>query len=341
MDYNTRGKIRGVMGACIVALILALVAVPVGTSLFPASGVAEQSAVYGAAKKMTVKFNGNGGKAAKASKRVIIGKKYGVLPTATRSGYTFKGWYSKKSGGKRVTKNSKVSSSYKTIYAIWGAGQYTITFDGNGGTAFPKTKKVTYRSFVGTLPGGTRPEYELAGWYTARVGGTKITESSVYNKKGNMTLYAHWIVKPPLHIGDMRVYDEKSEVSWSWECGLIEDNFEASHRGYYNDDYDWSDNSSRYQMSKGDYLTFLLDSKYTTLTGTLFLLYADRNTEGNMRLKIYLDNILTYTSPVMMKNVRPIEFSMDVRNVEQVRFEIDSENTWSPNIGIDASFGQL
>jgi uncharacterized repeat protein (TIGR02543 family) len=51
---------------------------------------------------------------------VTYAKKYGKLPTPKRSGYKFKGWYTKKSGGKKVTAKSKVAIlKTTTLYARW------------------------------------------------------------------------------------------------------------------------------------------------------------------------------------------------------------------------------
>ena len=75
-----------------------------------------------AAKKITVKFNANGsGASVKTSKKTVtVGKKYGKLPTATRKGYTFKGWYTKKSGGTKVTSSTTVTKKKThTLYAHW------------------------------------------------------------------------------------------------------------------------------------------------------------------------------------------------------------------------------
>jgi len=68
-----------------------------------------------------VKFNVNKGKKIKTkSKSVTYAKKFGKLPTPKRSGYTFKGWYTKKVGGKKVTKNSTVKiTKATTLYAHW------------------------------------------------------------------------------------------------------------------------------------------------------------------------------------------------------------------------------
>jgi uncharacterized repeat protein (TIGR02543 family) len=77
------------------------------------------NAVYAATKKVTVKFNANGGKTSKKSKKVTYNVKIGKLPKATRANYTFKGWYTKKSGGKKYTTTTKVTTKKLTLYAQW------------------------------------------------------------------------------------------------------------------------------------------------------------------------------------------------------------------------------
>lgn len=81
--------------------------------------------------KYKIKFNANKGKVSKKSKKVQAGKKYGSLPNPKRKNYKFKGWYTKKTGGKRVTKNTIIKNLKRhTLYAHWfgpkGTGK-TIT----------------------------------------------------------------------------------------------------------------------------------------------------------------------------------------------------------------------
>lgn len=67
-----------------------------------------------------VKFNANKGKVSKKSKVVTVCKKYGSLPKPTREGYTFKGWYTQKKGGDRITSGTVVyKSKTHTLYARW------------------------------------------------------------------------------------------------------------------------------------------------------------------------------------------------------------------------------
>lgn len=69
---------------------------------------------------VTIKFNANKGKVSKKSKKVKIFSKYGKLPKPKRKGYKFRGWYTKKSGGIKVTAKT-YTKYYKnhTLYAHW------------------------------------------------------------------------------------------------------------------------------------------------------------------------------------------------------------------------------
>ena len=144
-------------------------------------------------EKYTVTFNANGGTVSPTSKTVTYGSKYGDLPTPTRTGYTFNGWYTAASGGSKVTSSTTVTTaSNHTLYAHWTPNQYTVTFDANDGSGWTTSQKVTYDSTYGTLPTRTRTGYTFNGWYTAKTGGTKITSSSKVTTAKNHTLYAQW-----------------------------------------------------------------------------------------------------------------------------------------------------
>lgn len=64
-------------------------------------------------------------------------KKYGItLPTPTKEGYVFKGWYTE--DGTLVTRNTKFvidseGNYVDTLYARWEAASYTVNFDNQGG----------------------------------------------------------------------------------------------------------------------------------------------------------------------------------------------------------------
>ncbi|MDR1853258.1 MAG: lectin like domain-containing protein [Propionibacteriaceae bacterium] len=135
-------------------------------------------------------FNVNGGnKLKKSSFPTRYGKKI-TMPKPKRTNYKFLGWYTAKSGGKKVTSTKKVTVG--TLYAHWKGIKKTVKFDANGGTVAKKSKSVYYGSKYGTLPAPTRSGYTFIGWYTAKKGGTKITASKKAKLTKNLKVFAHW-----------------------------------------------------------------------------------------------------------------------------------------------------
>ena len=141
----------------------------------------------------TLAFDGNGGKASESSRTVQYGSQYGSLPTATRTGHTFQGWYTAKSGGTKVSPSTTMGTANTTLYAHWSVNAYTLAFDGNGGKASESSRKVQYGNQYGTLPTATRTGYAFQGWYTARSGGSQVSSSTTM-EAANTTVYAHWTV---------------------------------------------------------------------------------------------------------------------------------------------------
>ena len=65
-------------------------------------------------------FDANGGQVSQGSKKVLYSETYGELPTPTRTGYSFEGWYTGKTSGVKITEQSKVDIvADSTLYARW------------------------------------------------------------------------------------------------------------------------------------------------------------------------------------------------------------------------------
>ncbi|MCD8005850.1 MAG: PASTA domain-containing protein [Oscillospiraceae bacterium] len=76
---------------------------------------------------ITVTFDANGGSVSQSSTTVYYESSYGSLPTPTRTGYTFAGWYTSAQGGEKVTESTTVTTqSAHTLYAHWTAISYTV-----------------------------------------------------------------------------------------------------------------------------------------------------------------------------------------------------------------------
>ena len=125
--------------------------------------------------------------------------KYGTLATATRTGYTFAGWYTAESGGDQVTENSSVLPQCSTIWSRWTANTYTVAFNANGGSGTMSNETFTYDTAKAlTANAFTRAGYTFVGWNTKSDGtGTPYSnEHLVLNltatSGGTVTLYAQW-----------------------------------------------------------------------------------------------------------------------------------------------------
>jgi uncharacterized repeat protein (TIGR02543 family) len=91
-------------------------------------------------------FNGNGGAPSFSSRPYNVGNAYGELPTATRSGYTFGGWYTGAGGtGSQVTTATPVPyvTTGHTLYASWTTAQQVATpsISPTNGTEFTTASK--------------------------------------------------------------------------------------------------------------------------------------------------------------------------------------------------------
>lgn len=144
----------------------------------------------------TVTFNANGGSCSTSSVSVEDGNEIGSLPTPTRTGYQFKGWYTDAEGGTRVYASTIVSGN-RTIYAQWSPIYYTVEFVGRTprGEIIDLWKEPASIPYGGTLKQSDFPIFlcsgvTLTGWYTDPTGGTQITTDTPITS--NMTLYPHW-----------------------------------------------------------------------------------------------------------------------------------------------------
>ena len=127
--------------------------------------------------------NGDGTLTAEYTANVV------TLPTPTKDGYTFNGWYTESTGGNKVNSPYTPNNDI-TLYSHWTANKYTITFNNDGGQNSTTTKEVTYGEKYGTLPTPTKDGYTFDGWFTSN--GTKISENDNVNITENITLIAKW-----------------------------------------------------------------------------------------------------------------------------------------------------
>jgi len=145
-------------------IIIVIVAVGMLTTV-----LANDQFVDAASKKVKVTYNANGGKIGTKktfSKSINKGTKIKKFPTTPkRTGYKFKGWYTKKTGGKKVTVNTKPTKKV-TYYAQWKKGSSISNSASNKVLTADEKKLVgTWKSWIF----GTTFQYR---YYTFREDGT-------------------------------------------------------------------------------------------------------------------------------------------------------------------------
>ena len=141
--------------------------------------------------KYKVIYETNGGKLDNLIKDTTYDTTYD-LPTPTKEGYTFLGWYFENTYENRLDENTIMNKTYEhTLYASWQANTYTITYDYDGGEGTPKSMDVKYDTSIGKLPIATKEGNTFLGWYYKE---NLITDDLVYNYSENITIVAKWQV---------------------------------------------------------------------------------------------------------------------------------------------------
>ena len=148
-----------------------------GVTCFPAV-YGENPAKYAEiGSLLTINLNANGGDVNRKSFTMHNGRAVGTLPTPTRAGYTFTGWYTAASGGSKVTSATKVTKSM-TLYARWEVTKpSTMTgFTYSERTSNSVTLKWTKNS---SATGYIIQQYKNSGWTTLK----RITKNSTVSYK--------------------------------------------------------------------------------------------------------------------------------------------------------------
>ena len=146
------------------------------------------------AEVYTITFDENGGDAV-SNVNYTYGTTGVSLPTPTRAGFDFVGWFTDDN-----TFLSEATSPYAptddvTLHAKWVAtATYTVDFNTNGGSATPAQDTSTDGASI-TLPSpGTKSGNVFDGWYdNVGLTGAEVGDAGdPYVPAANITLYAKW-----------------------------------------------------------------------------------------------------------------------------------------------------
>ncbi len=143
-----------------------------------------------------VTFDGNADddsiEIAQESMDIVYQESYGTLPTATREGYTFEGWYLESTCETAVTEESIVTMlGNHTLYANWTANTYVVNFDTENLLVIP------YNTIINSGAGGVmtvEQDFEDGTWV--------IKATAVEVSGSNSSAYGFYISFPFLTVGE-------------------------------------------------------------------------------------------------------------------------------------------
>ncbi len=178
-------------------------------------------------KQYTLTFDPTGGTSA-GSMDVSFGTAIGDMPTPTKSGYQFAGWYTREKGnGDLYTPDNIMPKSDIKLYAAWvqNGKSLVVDFDTNGGKGSVEKCLVGYNETIDSFPTVKRTGYTFVEWNSKPDGtGAHVTKTTniIYN---NLKLYAVWKPNPctvTLNANKGTVTKNKLTVNYESKIGTLE-----------------------------------------------------------------------------------------------------------------------
>ncbi len=139
-------------------------------------------------EKITIAFNSDGGTSV-SEIEIIKGESF-KLPTTTREGYEFIGWYSGEV--KYTDENTNTITKNTILTAKWEEEGLTVIFDSRGGNTIEpmKFKCTDGAATLLNLPIPVKANTEFVTWEDKF--GTSILNEALITCEGDLTLYAVW-----------------------------------------------------------------------------------------------------------------------------------------------------
>ena len=101
---------------------------------------------------------------------------------------TFRRW----SDGVTESRRDVVIETNVVLTAEFVPSSWQVSFNANGGTVHPASKRVTCDATYGWLPDPVRAGHHFSGWYDDSLNGSKIGFDTRVGAVGDHTLYARW-----------------------------------------------------------------------------------------------------------------------------------------------------
>lgn len=263
------------------------------------------------------------------------------LPTPTRTGYTFVGWYTAEKGGSKVESNATVTNTQPhTLYARWTAKIYNVQYNANytDAPAISATKTVTYGQTYGELNTPTRTGYDFVGWAVGSAANSQIiTANTLVNPADSnvstITLYAQWRIRYYTVTLDEN-YTGGPEFTFQVAYGQsfnIHNLFRPTREGYRFDGWN---------IVEGDVTNVTSDVTLTARWIQLYTVSFNANAEGDVTnpQSVQMANGDTYVLPTLTRDGYDFggwyNGETEVVNGTEATLTADIELTahWTPNV---------
>ena len=148
-------------------------------------------------KTYQVSYHANGGSGAPETQKKTQGISLTLRPNApVREGYSFLGWAESSTAASPTYSagGSFVKDENITLYAVWKANTYSVSYDANGGEYAP-APQTKYHNSVLTLSrtAPVRQGYTFLGWSTSNTAANpSYTAGGAFSQNANTILYAVW-----------------------------------------------------------------------------------------------------------------------------------------------------
>lgn len=184
-----------------------------------------------------ITYNANGGSGAPGAQTKWKDQTLKLSTTKpTRTGYSFLGWStsSTATSATYAAGGNYTANSAATLYAVWKANTYTVSYNANGGTGAPASQTKTYGKTLtlsSTKP--TRANYAFKGWGTSASATTvTYTAGGSYTNNAGATLYAVWelsYVKPKISSFTAGRCDSAGTANDEGTYGLVKFNWTTTY----------------------------------------------------------------------------------------------------------------
>lgn len=205
-------------------------------STYGGTKTASGSIAVGAKTSYKISYSANGGSGAPSQQTKWHGSDIKLSTTKpSRTGYTFKGWATSASGAVTYASGATYSANAAvTLYAVWQAVIYKVTYNANGGSGAPGQQTKTYgKTLTLSTKKPTRTNYNFKGWATFASGSVAYASGASYTANAAITLYAVWqLAYTPPTITNLKLQRCGSDgtanetgayckVSFSWSCNQL------------------------------------------------------------------------------------------------------------------------